>query len=251
VKLNKIEALKMLELDSLSVHNKEELKAILPEALFIEDKSTDTQCYVTPYQKYTGYVDIAIVFRGTEQKITDWLTDFNAFHMVVPYNNEASDIRVHGGLLNAYKSVRDKIHKYIQSIKERVGIIYVIGHSLGGGLATLCAVDMQYNYKSISGPVVCYTYGALKVGNKAFVDSYNTRVPETYRIYMRTDLVPLMPPKFADLLTGPFAHVNNGFSIGPFNPFIGLIEYFRAKSSKRIMEDLTNHSPRLYKKYLG
>lgn len=251
MKLDKAEALRMLDLDKCSDYNAIELKTALPKALFIEDKNTDTQCFIMPYKEVSDITDLVIVFRGTEPKLKDWMTDIDGFQMVIPYGNKDSNIRVHGGILKAYKSVRDALHRYIDPIKEKVGVIHVVGHSLGGGLATLCAVDMQYNYDKITGPVVCYTYGALKVGNLAFVKSYNTRVPETYRIFIPKDVVPFMPPKFLEKAAGgKFVHVDNGFSIGPNNPFIGLIELIKRRFSKRLIEDLANHSIELYKKYL-
>lgn len=249
--LDKVEALKMLSLSRLSTYNSTDLKTLLPKSLFVEDKKTDTQCFITTYNETKDNTDIVIAFRGTEPKLRDWLTDLDGFQMVIPYGNKDSSIRVHGGVLKAYKSVRAGLHNYLEPIKEKVGTIYVVGHSLGGGLATLCSVDMQYNYNKITGPIVCYTYGALKVGNLAFVTSYNLRVPETYRIFIPKDVVPFMPPRFLEVVAGgKFFHVANGFSIGPNNPFIGLVELIKRKFTKRIIEDLSNHSAELYKKYL-
>ena len=63
---------------------------------------------------------------------------------------------------------------------------------LGGALAALCALDVQYNFPEKD--VSCYTYGSPKVGNSDFRQSYDKRVPKTYRFVNSADTVPSLPP---------------------------------------------------------
>ena len=66
--------------------------------------------------------------------------------------------------------------------------ISITGYSLGGALATLCAIDVQY----IFGKQIlrrAYTFGSPPVGNAAFVESYNQRVLNTWRVVNRWDPV--------------------------------------------------------------
>ena len=84
--------------------------------------------------------------------------------------------------------------------------IHRTGHSLGGALATLCALDVQYNFPDKQ--VSCYTFGSPKVGNSYFKDSFNKRVPQTYRFVNSADTVPALPP-------GGFEHVGIFQHIGP------------------------------------
>jgi predicted lipase len=53
--------------------------------------------------------------------------------------------------------------------------VYVTGHSLGGALATLCAYELcnRAPSKRAHYSVTMYTYGAPRVGNKTFADSFN------------------------------------------------------------------------------
>jgi predicted lipase len=251
VKLDKSEALHFTEyveasnLDSKALINK------YPNATYIESHETDTQCFALPLERGSK-IDLVVTFRGTEPKLKDWITDIDAFKVVYPYNNFNSKIKVHRGMIKAYKSVRDIIHAVVKPLQERIGVIYVIGHSLGGSLAVLCAVDLQYNFNSVCGPIVCYTYGAPKVGNKAFVTSYNERVKETYRIYLRTDLVPNLPPDWIEKLFGvAYEHSGIPCPIGPWNPIVGIVDMIRRKYTQRFIADVTNHHLSLYKKYLS
>lgn len=230
-----------LEMSENARFNEGTLKHRYPSSVFLENKKTDTQGFILP----TGASAI-ISFRGTQQT-KDWMTDFNAFHEAVPYDNYASPIRTHRGITDAYKSVRGKIHQWVQENKPRY--IYVTGHSLGGALGTLCAVDMQYNFPDKG--VSCYVSGNPKVGNKAFAVSYAKRVPNTVRTYMRTDLVPNLPPAWIEkALKQKSVHCGKKNPIGPRNPLIGILNWIKRRfKTKRLAADLTNHSMALYQKY--
>jgi hypothetical protein len=247
--------------------NEKELKKKHGDGLvFIDNEDTDTQgfmvikgagqslctcgntcstCSVCSTCSNTGPKGTLIIsFRGSQQT-QDWINDFNAWHTIVPYGNYASDIRVHQGFLKCYKSVRDRILEYIQKHRDEIGVIFVTGHSLGGALATLCAVDIQYNYSIY---LEVYTSGAPAVGNKAFARSYNRRVPDTTRTYMRRDIVPKLPPWWFGLkLKGGYKHVQKGYAIGPKSFWYGLKYFF--KVGKKFAENITNHSIDLYRKW--
>jgi len=227
----------------------EKIKEELPGSIFIEDKGTDTQLIMVPL----GYPkeSLVIAFRGTEAKIRDWLTDFDGFHTIYPYGNTNSNIQVHKGFVKAYHSIRTSILKYIKDNREECKAIFVCGHSLGGALATLCAVDIQYNYPDIK--VKCFPSGNPRVGNKDFAVSYDKRVPDTFRTQLRTDIVPLFPPRWIQKLTkGGYVHTGQKISIGPFDWLIGLKTLIKLKfKSDRLSADLTNHAIKLYKYYIA
>jgi triacylglycerol lipase len=153
-----------------------------------ENKGTDTQGIFGE-----AYGDALVIgFRGSEETgIWDWITDLKFVQQVYPYGEPGnSQIRVHYGFISAYKSVRDAIHNQVkQSPHQRV---ICTGHSLGGALAALCALDVQYNFPEKD--VSCYTYGSPKVGNSDFRQSYDKRVPKTYRFVNSADTVPSLPP---------------------------------------------------------
>lgn len=221
---------------------KEELHKHLPSATFIENKDTDTQCFIYKHLRM-----MIISFRGTQQP-QDWLTDINAWHTTFPYGNKETDIRVHKGFMNAYRSVRGDILAHLTKSKDEWDSVFVCGHSLGGALAILCAVDIQYN---ITSHVECYPNGNPAVGNDAFVKSYNKRVVNTVRTYMRTDIVPTLPPHWIlKRISGGYSHVKVANPIGPRNIFIGIINWIKTKRGKLDAADLANHSIDLYEEYI-
>lgn len=134
--------------------------------------------------------ELYIVFRGSDS-IQDWIFNFMFLsRKVFPYGNRTTKIRLHSGFyFRYYYFIRSTIHCRINT--RKYSKVYVIGHSLGGAMAQLCAVDIDYNFDV---PIECITLGSPKVGNKAFVESYNNRVPDTINYVNDSDIVPMLPP---------------------------------------------------------
>lgn len=151
----------------------------------IVHKGTDTQAFFLSREK-----DAVLVFRGTEPSLRDWITDISCRPAVVPYGNHTSEVRVHSGFLASYRAVRGEILQVLRSVTfERLTIT---GHSLGGVLALLAAVDIEYN--ELCDCPVCITFGAPRPGNRAFCGSFNRRIPYLYRFEGRFDIVPKLAP---------------------------------------------------------
>ena len=138
-----------------------------------------------------------IIFRGS--RLGNWYDNLRIKQYILPYMNMKSRIRVHKGFMDAYKSMRLSIIKWIEFDMDlgltnnyKLQPIIVGGHSLGGALATLCAVDLQYNFTQLR--VSCVTLGSPRVGNFWFYKSYNKRVPKTVRIVHGNDIVTRLPP---------------------------------------------------------
>ncbi|MEA5462957.1 lipase family protein [Leptothoe sp. PORK10 BA2] len=154
----------------------------------------DTQC---------GY----IIFRGSNAD-RDWLNNLDFSHWSAVkdavldnkelnypevYGPTGSGVKIHTGFTRAYLAARSDIHTTVQNSTMTRWIL--TGHSLGGALAKLCAVDLQFNFSpKIS--VETYTFGAPRVGNKAFVASYNRRVPNTWRFVNGNDVVSGLPRRW-------------------------------------------------------
>ncbi len=82
--------------------------------------------------------------------------------------------------------------------------LYVVGHSLGGALANLCALALRQEFDSQKDSthtvIKVYTFGGAKVGNKDFAEYYNKRIglDMSYRVENFLDTAPQipMPPPF-------------------------------------------------------
>lgn len=183
---------------------------------------TDTQCAIFNDSENDN---IYIVFRGSDRR-TDWDLNLSFEQRVFEFKKEViqgqiiqqqekvypysggskSGALMHNGFTTAYLSVRDQIH---ESLKQRTASrVTATGHSLGGALATLCAVDVQYNFGDRF-QVDSYTYGSPRVGNDGFQESYNKRVPETFRFVYGMDVVPALPRVWQG-----YRHVDKEFRLG-------------------------------------
>lgn len=166
-----------------------------------EDKKTGTEGYVGK----VGDVFVA-EFSGTDfDSKADRKTIFYFPKKSIPYNNSKSKIRIHSGFSNAYQSVREFIHQRLKD--SGLKKVFLAGHSLGGAMATLCAVDIQYNFPGLEIDVV--TTGSPRVGNPAFAKSFNKRVPNSIRIVNKKDVVTKLPPFIFF-----FKHIKDKFKIG-------------------------------------
>jgi len=166
------------------------------------DVNTDTE-------GFTGMADgrtMVIAFTGSES-VKDWLNNLKFLQTPYPSVTQNQNIKVHYGFYTGYLSARQYVHDRV-NISQPEQVI-VTGHSLGGGLATLCALDIQYNFfPENPKQVVSYTYASPKVGNLDFVASYNRRVPRTFRIVNGGDGVPWLPRAWQG-----YAHVDTLYRI--------------------------------------
>ena len=152
---------------------------------------------------------ILIAFRGSDD-IEDFVHNVRvSFKRLSYHNNPYSPVMVHEGFGNLYDLVRGLIHSYIADKALTPKKIVVTGHSLGAALATLCALDLQYNYSELGIEIICITTGSPRVGNRDFVNSYNIRVPKTVRVVNGNDIVARLP----FWLMG-YRHVSERFQIG-------------------------------------
>ena len=136
---------------------------------------------------------LVLAFRGTEKKISDWLTDARC----VPTVEGKS--KVHSGFLEAFavkedadgKTVKDAVEDILagDEAKDENGKplpLFITGHSLGGALALLATKLVA---PDVNG--ACYTFGAPRVGNYECFRFLKTPV---YRIVNSSDIVPRVPP---------------------------------------------------------
>jgi predicted lipase len=163
------------------------VNAILIESTDLDQ--TDTQAAIL----HNGEERLPyIVFRGTEKGV-DWVNNFQFRQQIYPYGDESSTgVRFHRGFMTAYFAVRDRLLAAVKDYPDCA--IIVTGHSLGGALATIAALDVQYNIAQHTGQSLqLYTFGAPRVGNDDFVNSFRQRVPHSYRFVYGWDVVTRIP----------------------------------------------------------
>lgn len=156
----------------------------------IEDPATGTQGFVAADDE-RAYV----VFRGTEEA-KDLKTCFD-FRRTPAHGGS-----VHSGFKRSADSVRDQVRTALADIggdKETV----VCGHSLGGAVAELTALDLAKSGREVEG---VHVFGAPRVGDKGFAAEYDRHLGAKTHLHVRkNDPIPRVPPRFLG-----FADVSSG-----------------------------------------
>lgn len=156
-------------------------------------------------QAATGEVVIAI--RGTDG-ILEWVQDAKFGLVTCPFLIGSG--HTEDGFTAMYNSLTTSVAPGSLSVVKAMGTtafpkpvttVTICGHSLGGALVTLLALDLAAN-TNFKNPAV-YTYASPRTGDPGFVATYNQVVPNTFRIANRLDLVPKLPlPPFYDHVLG-------------------------------------------------
>ena len=89
--------------------------------------------------------------------------------------------------------VRGHVLAHIQKLYATAAVpaeTYVLccGHSLGGALASLAAIEIVNECKLRPGHVKCYTFGCPRIGNHAFAEDFAANVPATWHAINDQDL---------------------------------------------------------------
>jgi predicted lipase len=156
-------------------------------------------------QLYTLLTDDSIIFaiRGTES-LSDVKTDINffkdPFQDIIYSNNidakKYKNIRVHQGFLKQFNSIKYSIiatiYGQLWKHNKNISKVICIGHSLGGGLATLAAAHIKSLFPS-EFKVECYTYGSPRVGNKQFSIFFNDKIDLSVRCVNGCDIITKIP----------------------------------------------------------
>ncbi|KAI9266837.1 catalysis At the Interface: the anatomy of A conformational change in A triglyceride lipase [Phascolomyces articulosus] len=131
---------------------------------------------------------IYVVFRGSAS-LQNWLANMN---VVLTNYPGATSARVHAGFYNSYKDVQSRLMSVVRSQYNSNSdyAIHVTGHSLGGALSVLHALDL---YENGITNVRLITQGQPRVGNTAFANYIlSTNIPYMRAVNQR-DVVPHVP----------------------------------------------------------
>jgi triacylglycerol lipase len=111
--------------------------------------------------------DMAVVsFRGSKT-LTNWILNLEFAHTDSPFS-ECLNCYVHRGFLDDYNSVAVQVFVAVNQIRQKYGTkrVLITGHSLGGVLATLAAIDLKL-HDSVSN-ISVITFGEPRLGNAQF-----------------------------------------------------------------------------------
>lgn len=185
---------------------------------------------------------IHIVFRGTLPKqvrsevLQDLKRGFATFDLI-----QGNQLLIHRGIYGIYKIIRDNIlpnlNKVMKNYKRmnnnNIKKISLTGSSLGGALATICALDFKtekrnglfYDRLRELEINVC-TIMSPKIFNEPLKDRYDRLLSKnTIRIFIQHDPVPDNPQDDTWVDTGYlggkilYHHVDNRYDLPPKNQF--------------------------------
>jgi hypothetical protein len=145
---------------------------------------------------------VFVGFRGTATP-EEWLEDFS----VTP----SADGRfgyVADGFLDLYNMVASDVMDTVRASLAPSDNLLVVGHSLGGALATFAALDLA---TYICEPSVM-TLASPRVGFHGFATTFNKRIETCWRITNFLDVVPEVPP-LPYIHVGTHVPVNSGGSV--------------------------------------
>lgn len=137
--------------------------------------------------------DTLLAIRGTEDKFRDLiLTDGN-----IAVRPTASGGFVHAGFQAVFDSFTSDLESYFRD--NSPNRVHCLGHSLGGGLATLAADWIAA--RGLAQPEL-YTFGSPRVGTSGFTKQLTDALgaDNIYRVNHSTDVVSMVP-------LWPFIHV--------------------------------------------
>jgi hypothetical protein len=129
------------------------------------------------FVNFKGIETVGEVFKGAQfwkssLSLDDWLD-----------NEDLDTIKIHAGFAKLYEFYRPTIIAPILKLARRYPTYKIVfsGHSMGGALALICAVD-YYELFMESDRIFVYTFGKPRVGNKRWADHVNN-LPFTNRIF--------------------------------------------------------------------
>ncbi|GBF94141.1 alpha beta-hydrolase [Raphidocelis subcapitata] len=140
-----------------------------------------------------------VVFRGTDSSsLTNWAENMRAWRTDAAYPMPGAPraMRIHSGFMvmwNASSMAATFKDAYARLLAAHPrGPTFVLGHSMGGALAHLAAMDLRLAFDPPDLRV--YTFGAPRVGNAAFSQFFDAHVAEAWRFTHGRDIVPSVPP---------------------------------------------------------
>jgi len=147
--------------------------------------------------KENGNVTISV--RGTDS-FSDVLHDLNIWKCAATTWHDGklcvdntSDCRVHRGFNKCAAAVCPRIAQWVETRDGNVNDVYITGHSLGGAVATLLAYQLHGLIKARDASLQVVTFGCPRVGNHAFMKTYNNTVHSHFRFTTINDIISCVP----------------------------------------------------------
>lgn len=139
-----------------------------------------------------------VIFRGTNpNELPDWYKNLS-----IQFEENGIG-RVHSGFMNAYRSVRADVLRFVEDVAPAK--MWITGHSLGGAMAVACAVDYTIRRGP---PLTLVTFGQPRFADTAGAIWIDQNLKGNYARFVHgSDIVPSVP--FYVRSVFPYAHAGN------------------------------------------
>lgn len=162
-----------------------------------------------------------ISFRGTDN-IRGWISDLQAVRKSPEYG-------IHYGFYQSWIPLKKVLQENSYFFEQqKLKPLFITGHSRGGVFAQLTARMLHKNYGLSSS---CITFGAPRIGGKAFRDDINKMAIDNTRVINGWDIVASLP-----LRTMGYHHAGHTYVLK--QPFYHRLMYFRIKDHSNYSEKL-------------
>lgn len=180
------------------------------DGIVISFRGTDSHSYYNWVENMrTWRTDLSLSYRGMPSQALvhgGFFYSYNASYLAGNVSEAVSNIiakrgshpRGAGGgsgrgwdqhSLSSREGTNDDVNR-----RQNMPTIFVSGHSLGGALATFCALEMKLVLGMEDVRVV--TFGSPRVGNSVFADWYRETIPQNFRFTHNRDMIPSLPPTY-------------------------------------------------------
>ena len=133
---------------------------------------------------------VLLSFRGTEKKISDWITDLT---LTSHDSGPGGYGKVHRGFYKGFDVVRSQVVELLIGAKADRKRLWITGHSLGAALAAIAGAELFEQFPATG----FYTYGQPKLGRDLLDRFYREKFPGQYiRFRNNDDIVTRIPPHF-------------------------------------------------------
>lgn len=165
-----------------SAHLANEIYSTSDEYLVVDD-ATDAQASVQFHENATY-----VVFRGSESR-TDWVMNIVFRFRFAPISPSNPDLRAHSGFVYQWEGVRAEIVHLLSKYHDPTKPLVLCGHSLGGAVATVAAVDLS----DAAYRCVLVTFGSPRALNWHSKNAFFRRNVPAYRVTNGADVVTMVP----------------------------------------------------------
>jgi pimeloyl-ACP methyl ester carboxylesterase len=147
----------------------------------------------------------------------------------------------HEGFLEAFNNLEQRLLEEIRALLGgEPGKVEICGHSLGGALATLCALWCKEHWPQVD--TTCVTLGSPRVGDENFAREFSSRNINCYRLVIPSDPFPTLPDRHTNAI--PFQiSINNSWKVGWREPAPGNAPAWRHVGKRIVLrpyEDMGN-----------